>query len=160
MDPAVVFLVITEMGSRYDLESGFYMTSFVAIIFISGLVTAGVLLITLVVSLAVMLQSCQSKNAGIVELQSFNDDYRYCKIYALHAELNNLEDYNLPEVCRAFAIQDVKGGQYARDLESTKSVIEDFFNNVRPSDDGLDVVLIDIDDLLPSCSYSSSLSHW
>ena len=39
----------------------------------------------------------------------------------------------------------IKGGQYARDLDSTKSVIEDYFNSVRPSDDGLDVVLIDID---------------
>ncbi|KAF7816362.1 acid phosphatase-like protein [Senna tora] len=140
----------SEMGSHYVVESGFYMTSFAAIFFISGLFTVGVLLITLVVSLAVMLQSCQSRNAGVPELQSLNHDYSYCKIYALHADLNNLELHNLPKVCRALAIQYVKGGQYGRDLDTTKSLIEDFFNDIQPSDHGLDVVLIDIDDLLPS----------
>lgn len=135
------------------------MTSFTATIFISGLVTTGVLLITLLISLALMLQSCQSKNGGVIEVQSIKDDYSYCKIYALHAEINNLDGHGLPRICRALAIQYVKGGQYARDLDSTKSVIEGYFNNVRPSDDGVDVVLIDIDHLFPSDPSSSNLFH-
>ncbi|XP_028792676.1 uncharacterized protein At2g39920 [Neltuma alba] len=149
----------SEMGSRYIVESGFYMTSFAATIFITGLVTAGVLLITLLVSLAVMLQSCQSKHAGVIELQSMNDYYSYCKICAMHAELNNLQGYNLPKVCRAPAIRYVKGGQYAADLDSTMSLIEDHFSLVKPSDDVFGVVLIEIDDLFSSYPHSSGWLH-
>lgn len=128
------------------LESGFYITSFSATIFIAGFATLGLLLVTLLVSMAMMLQSCQnSNNGGVIELRNINDDYSYCKIHSLHAKLNNLEEYNVPNICKDLALQYIKGGQYARDLDSTKSVIEDYFNGVKPSEDGLDVVSIDID---------------
>ncbi|CAJ1970976.1 unnamed protein product [Sphenostylis stenocarpa] len=143
--------------SSFVLESGFYLTSFVATILVAALAAAGLLLITLLVSLAMMLQSCQSSHAGIIELQNINDDYNYCKVYSLHAKLNNLEGHNFPSLCKDLTIQYIKGGQYARDLDSTKSVMEDYFNNARPSDDGLDVVLIDIDGIISSNPLSSNL---
>ncbi|KAJ7964034.1 Acid phosphatase-like protein [Quillaja saponaria] len=147
----------SELGSRYTMESGFYMTSFAATIFIAALVTVGVLVITLLIALTVMLQSCQSKSAGIIEIQRISDDYNFCKVYALHVELNGLEANDFPKVCRAFSIQYIEGGQYARDLDSTKAVVEDYFNSVRPINDDLDVVLIDIDDILSSNTQHSSL---
>ncbi|KAH1093305.1 hypothetical protein AAZX31_14G060400 [Glycine max] len=143
--------------SSFVLESGFYITSFVATIFVAALAAAGLLLITLLVSLAMMLQSCQSSHAGIIELQNINDQYNYCKVYSLHVKLNNLEGHNFPSLCKDLAMKYIKGGQYARDLDSTKSVIEDYFNSVRPSDDGLDVVLIDIDGIFPPNPHSSNL---
>ena len=152
-----VSFMIAEMRSNYEMESGFYITSFAATIFISALGTVGLLLITMMIALAMMLQSCQSRNAGVIELRNINDDYNYCKVYSLHAQLNNLEGHNLPNICRDLAIQYIKGGQYARDLDLTKSVIEDYFENVRPSDDGLDVVLIDIDGIFPPNPHSSNL---
>ena len=136
------------------------MTSFAAVIFIASLVTAGVLLITLLISLTIMLQSCQSKSSGgVIELQNMNDYYSYCKVYSLHAELNNLEGYYLPNICRGLAIHYVKEGQYARDLELTKSMIDDYFSRVRPSDDGLDAVLMDIDNIFPPNPHSFNLFH-
>ncbi|KAJ1389178.1 HAD superfamily [Sesbania bispinosa] len=149
----------SEMRSSFVLESGFYITSFAATIFIAGFAAVGVLLITLLVSLALMLQSCQNNNSGVIELQNTNDDYSYCKVYSLHAKLDNLEGHNLPNICKDLAIQYIKGGQYARDLDLTKSVIEDYFNSVRPANDGLDVVLIDIDGILPPNPYSSNSFH-
>jgi len=149
---------VTELRrSSFVLESGFYITSIVATILVSALAAAGLLLITLLVSLAMMLQSCQSSHAGITELRNINDEYNYCKVYSLHAKLNNLEEHNFPSLCKDLAIRYIKGGQYARDLDSTKSVMEDYFNSVQPSDDDLDVVLIDIDGIVSPNLHSSTL---
>lgn len=145
------------MGSRYAVESGFYITSFAATIFIGGLVTVGILLVTLLIALAVMLQSCQSSRAGVVEIAKASDDYSYCKMYALHAELNSLEveaDY-FPSVCRVLAIQYLKAGLYTRDLNFTVWMIESYFSTLSPTPDGLDVVLLDIDYVVapsPQCT--------
>ena len=128
------------------------MKSFTATIFVASLVTLGVLLITLVISLVIMLQSCQSKSAGVIELLNINDYYSYCRVYSLHAELNNLEGYNLPRICRDLAVHYIKVGQYARDLDLTMSLIDDYFKSVRPAEDGLDVVLLHIHWLL--CGYN------
>ncbi|CAI8586258.1 unnamed protein product [Vicia faba] len=147
----------SEMRSSFMLESGFYITSFSATIFIAGFAALGLLLITLLVSMAMMLQSCQSNSAGILELRNINDDYSYCKIHSLHAKLNHLKEQNVPETCKDLAVQYIKGGQYARDLDLTKSVIEDYFNGVKPSQDGFDVVLIDIDGIYPLSPHSSNL---
>ncbi|XP_027332858.1 uncharacterized protein At2g39920-like isoform X2 [Abrus precatorius] len=147
----------SEVRSSFVLESGFYITSFAATILVAALAAVGLLLITLLISLAMMLQSCQSSHGGVIELTKINYDYSYCKVYSLHAKLNNLKEHNLPNICKELAIQYIKGGQYTRDLGLTKSVIEDYFNDVRPSDDGLDVVLIDIDGIFPPNLHSSNL---
>lgn len=133
------------------------MTSFTATIFLGSLVTLGVLLITLVVSLAIMLHSCQSKHAGDIKLVNLNDYHSYCRVYFLHAEINSLEGYDIPNICRDLAIHYIKGGHYARDLNLIVSMIDDYFKSLRPSDNGLDVVLLDIDDIVPSNPYSSDL---
>lgn len=133
------------------------MTALTAAIFVASLVTLGVLLITLSVSLAIMLQSCESKDSGEVEILNVNDYYSYCRVYSLHAELNSLEGYDLPNICRDLAIHYIKGGQYARNLDLSVSMIDDYFKSLRPSDDGFDVVLMDIDDIVPPNPYSSNL---
>lgn len=132
------------------------MTSFAATIFIGALVTVGVLLITLLITLSVMLQSCENRSAGVVETQKSDYDYNTCKTLALHAELNNLDASQIPVICRTPAISYIEEGQYARDLNSTMRVVEDYFKSVTPSDDGLDVFLMDIDDVLsPSPQYAN-----
>lgn len=135
------------------------MTSFTATIFVGSLVSLGVLLITLLIFMVIMLQSCQSKSTGVIELLNMHDYYSYCRVHSLHVELNNLEGYDLPNFCKDLAIHYIKGGQYARDLNLTVSMIDYYFKSVRPSDDGLDVVLMDIDDIVPQNPYSFSLSH-
>lgn len=139
------------MGSRYVFESGFYMTSFAATIFFAGLVTIGVLLVTLVVSLAVMLQSCENKSKGVVEtIDKANDNHHYCEILTLHGELNGLKPDNVPPFCRNFAIQNTETGRYTRDLDFVTRMIENFFDTVSPSKNRTDAVLIDIDNILVS----------
>ncbi|XVF83861.1 hypothetical protein PTKIN_Ptkin16aG0527300 [Pterospermum kingtungense] len=96
----------------------------------------------------VMWQSCESRSKGVVEIAKASDSHHYCKILALHEELNSLEASKVPSVCRSLAIQYIKGGEYARDLNTTMWMIESFFDTVSPSHDHLDVVLIDIDDVL------------
>lgn len=147
----------SEHGSQYTVESGFYMTTFAAVIFIGGLITVGVLLITLLVTLAVMLQSCQNRSSGVVELMKSSGDNSYCKLFALHAELNNLEADNLPEICRGLAIRYIKEGQFSRDLNLSIQIVESYFNTLTPSYNGLDVVLMDIDDIFASSSKYSNL---
>lgn len=133
------------------------MTSFAATIFIGALVTFGILLLTLLIALTVMLQSCQSKSAGVVEIGKLSDDYNYCKIYVLHAELNGLEADDFPSICKDLAVRYIKEGQYARDLNFTMWVVEGYFNSITPVYDGLDVVLMDIDDILPTNIHYTNL---
>lgn len=132
------------------LETGFYMTSFAATIFIAALVTIGVLFITLLIALTVMLQSCQSRSAGVIQSQKSDYDYNKCEVLVMHAELNNLESGHIPIVCRVPTVLYIKEGQYARDLNSTMLVVENYFSIVSPLNDGLDMVLVDIDDILSS----------
>ncbi|CAI0411045.1 unnamed protein product [Linum tenue] len=146
-----------EMRSRYVMESGFYMTSFAATMFIALLVTVGVLMISLLILLTVMLQSCENRSKGVIEqmtLQqrpttSFLKSYHNCRSFA---ELNNLKSPDLlPPMCWDRIVdhhnQPVAGGEYERDLTASLWVVEGYFDGVKPSDDnGQDaVVLIDID---------------
>ncbi|CAK7325803.1 unnamed protein product [Dovyalis caffra] len=150
----------SEMGSHYVVESGFHMTSIAATIFVASLLTVGVLLTTLVVSLAVMLQSCQDRSKGVVEIQKLSHDYNYCKMFALHAELNSLGPDHFPSMCMSLAVQHIKEGAYERELNASLHMIERYFDTLLPLDDGLDVVLMDIDDIFPSNPhYSSLLMH-
>ena len=121
------------------------MTSFAATIFIGALITVGVLFISLLIALAVMLQSCQNKSGGFVQLQKPSDAYDYCRIFALHAELNRLETNEFPTVCHAYATE----GQYLRDLKLTVLMAKSYFSGLVPKD-SLNVVLMDIDDIFPS----------
>ncbi|KAG6760141.1 hypothetical protein POTOM_036642 [Populus tomentosa] len=151
---------VSEMGSHYVAESGFYMTSFAATIFIASLVTVGVLMTTLLVSQAVMLQSCQDRSKGVIEIQKLSHDYNYCKMFALHAELNSLGPDDFPSMCTSLAVQHNKGGAYERDLNASLLMIERYFDSLLPLHDGLDVVLMDIDDIFPSnIRYTSLLMN-
>ncbi|CAL1387502.1 unnamed protein product [Linum trigynum] len=146
-----------EMRSRYVMESGFYMTSFAATMFIALLVTAGVLMISLLILLTVMLQSCENRSKGVMEettpqqihTAGFLMSYHQCKSFA---ELNNLKTPDLlPPMCwdhiADYHNQVAAGGEYERDLAAGLWVVEGYFDGVKPSDDnGLDAaVLIDID---------------
>ncbi|XP_043697839.1 uncharacterized protein At2g39920 [Telopea speciosissima] len=139
----------SEIESNY-LETGLYITSFAATISVAALFAVGLLFITLLIALAFMLQSCQSRSSGVIQLLETSNDYGYCKVFALHAELNALETDEFPKVCKTLAIQYVKEGQYLRDLKLTMSVAESYLSSLAPQNDGLDVVLIDLDDIFLS----------
>ncbi|KAG7574278.1 Acid phosphatase class B-like [Arabidopsis suecica] len=146
----------SDLGSRYSMESGCYMTSLAASIFIASLVTFGVLMITLLIALSTMLQSCENRNIGIVEAQRLDESFGYCKILSLHSQLNSLgEESELPLLCRDVALRRIKQGIYVRELNFTIQLALTYFQTVKPMNDNRDVVVIDIDDsnLLEQESY-------
>ncbi|KAH6827192.1 hypothetical protein C2S53_000712 [Perilla frutescens var. hirtella] len=136
----------SEMGSRYTSEAGIYMSSFAATVFISGLVTAGVSVLSLLVALAVMLNSCERQNSGVLEMYRNTLSYDYCRNLAMHAELNSLSEDIFPAICTDISTLYVKDGQYKKDLNATVTIAEEFFSSIRPQNDGRDVVLMDADD--------------
>ncbi|GMH04225.1 hypothetical protein Nepgr_006064 [Nepenthes gracilis] len=144
-------------GSTYQFESGFYVTSFTATIFIVGLATLGVLLITMLIALAVMLQSCQSENSGVIQGRKLHYNDAYCRILVLHAELNTLEADEYPSACKGFAIHYICEGQHLTDLNFSIWMAETYFKSVTLQDNELGAVLIDIDDMFPSSSHFSNL---
>ncbi|CAH8265363.1 unnamed protein product [Arabidopsis lyrata] len=146
----------SDLGSRYSMESGCYMTSLAASIFIASLVTFGVLMITLFIALSTMLQTCENRNIGIVEAQRLDESFGYCKILSIHSQLNSLGDESeLPLLCREVALRRIKQGIYVRELNFTIQLALTYFQTIKPMNDNRDVVVIDIDDtnLLEQDSY-------
>lgn len=152
----------SEMGSsRYVFESGVYMSSFAATVFVAALVTLGVLLLTLVVSLTVMLNSCQSRNSGVIQHSETSDEYGYCSVFAFHAELNNLEAHDFPATCKHYSLAYGNEGRFFRELNLTVQLAESYFSTVEVSGDSLDAVLMDIDEMLPGIAdYNNSARDW
>uniref|UniRef100_A0A1J3HEQ4 Acid phosphatase 1 n=1 Tax=Noccaea caerulescens TaxID=107243 RepID=A0A1J3HEQ4_NOCCA len=143
----------SEMGSRFSIESGCYMTSLAATIFIASLVTFGVLMLSLLVAISTMLQNCENQKSGLVEVPRFDDEsFSYCKILSLHSQLNSIE---LPLLCRDVASRRIKQGIYLRELNFTIQMALSYFQTIKPMKDNLDVVVIDIDEtnLLEEDSY-------
>lgn len=137
------------------------MSSFVAIVFISGLVTVGISLLSLLVAFAVMLNSCERQNSGVPEMYRSTPGYDYCRNLALHAELNSLSEDLFPGICTDITAWYIKEGQYKNDLNITFTIAEKFFSSIRPQADGRDVVLMDADDFLTSETlYATSNSFY
>lgn len=125
------------------------MTSLAASIFIASLVTFGVLMITLLIALSTMLQSCENRNIGIIEAQRLEESLSYCKILSLHFQLNSLqeEEIELPLLCRDIALRRIKQGIYLRELNFTVQMALAYFQTIKPRNDNRDVVVIDIDEI-------------
>ncbi|KAI7741087.1 hypothetical protein M8C21_006489 [Ambrosia artemisiifolia] len=148
----------SDTGSQYRMESVVYMSSCAATVFVGALAMVAIMLMALLTSLTVMLQSCKSREAGVIESdhhhhhhqqrQQHRYDYDYCKMSALNAEISNIDAYSLPEFCKDAAVKYIKEGHYMRELNSSVSLVENYFHGIRPHDDGHDVVLMDIDDFL------------
>ncbi|KAL3820160.1 hypothetical protein ACJIZ3_006065 [Penstemon smallii] len=146
----------SEMGSHYSTDAGIYMSSFAATVFLSGLVIVGVSLLSLLFALTVMLRSCQSGSSEGPEMYMSTNNYYYCRNFALHAELNSLGADSFPAICKDFITRYVKEGHYRRDLNITVGIVEDFFSSLKPQNDGRDIVLMDVDDLLVSDTLSTN----
>ncbi|WCJ19774.1 hypothetical protein M5689_002049 [Euphorbia peplus] len=120
------------------------MTSFAAIIFIGSLIAVATLFVTLLIALMVRLQTCEGRSKGVVEIHSQDDNYSYCKILGLHAELNKVGLKYFPSFCKNLAIQHIQEGRFEMDLNSAIRLVEEHYESVVPSSDGLDIVLMDI----------------
>lgn len=137
------------------------MSAFAATSFISGLLTVGISVFSLLVALIVMLNSCQSRGSGVLEMNKNTPGYDYCWNWALHVELNSLSGDLFPTICDDINTQYVKEGHYKKDLNIAVTIAEEFFSCIRPQGDGRDVVLMDADDFLTSEPvYVNQFVYW
>ncbi|ONK76842.1 uncharacterized protein A4U43_C02F390 [Asparagus officinalis] len=132
----------SEMGSHYVDESGIYLSSFAAAIFISAFATIGVLMLALLVALTVMLNSCESRGSGVIEYFRTSDDHHYCNVFAVHAELNGLRTNEFPAICKHYS------RNYSNAIKISVKLAESYFDAIKASDHRLDVILMDVDDML------------
>ncbi|KAK9158982.1 hypothetical protein Scep_005556 [Stephania cephalantha] len=134
----------SELGSNYMVETGIYISSIAATIVVAALITIGVLFITMVITLTVMLQSCQNQNTGVLELQKARIEHASCRVLSLQSELDRLEP-EFPAICKTGAIQYMELEQYLKDFSLAIRAAKKYFRNLKPKDDGLDAILMDID---------------
>ncbi|KAK8942261.1 hypothetical protein KSP40_PGU021330 [Platanthera guangdongensis] len=146
-----------EMGSCYVVESGVFMSSLSATIFIVALVIIGVLMLTLLIALTVMLQSCKRSGSGVFDDAKKSNHHDHCNLFIFHAELNNLAASEIPIICKLQSFQFSKE-RYLQDLNTSLWFVEEYFSTLKPDKDGLDAILLDADDILSSTENLSSIS--
>lgn len=138
-------------GSRYGFgntyvqvdDTGIYLSSLAVTIVLSALATIGILLFTLVVTLAIMLGQCQDKPVVV------NKPNR-CESFALNGELNNLQNWMLPQECVEHAANYVDSGQYYVDFALAIDAARTYLRSVVVESDGFDMVVLDLDDTMLS----------
>ncbi|CAA6656756.1 unnamed protein product [Spirodela intermedia] len=149
----------SETGSRYVIESGLYMSSLAATVLISGLVIVGISLLTILVSLFVMLQSCQNKNSGVLHQRGVNCARDYREGLAFPEALGNWDAEESSARCEGYINGHIEERRDQRELNASLKRVEDFFSTATPGS-SVDVVLMDIDDLFPAAtSGRSELPH-
>ncbi|KAG0576611.1 hypothetical protein KC19_5G093800 [Ceratodon purpureus] len=139
-------------GSRYGFgstfvqidDTGIYLSSLAVTIILSALATLGILLFTVVVTLSIMLGQCQDKPIVL-------DKPNQCASFALSAEVDNLQNWTLPQDCITNAELYVDSGQYDLDFTLTIDAARTFLRSAVIEDsDGLDMVVLDLDDTMLS----------
>lgn len=138
-------------GSRYGFgntyvqidDSGIYLSSLAVTIVLSALATLGILLFTVVVTLAILLGQCQDKPIIL-------DKPNQCASFALNADLNNLQNWILPQDCIINAEVYVDSGQYFLDFALAIDAARTFLRAAVVEPDGRDMVILDLDDTMLS----------
>lgn len=139
-------------GSRYGFgntyvqidDTGIYLSSLAVTIVLSALATLGILLFTVVVTLSILLGQCQDKPLIV-------DQPNQCASFALNAEVNNLQNWTLPQDCITNAQVYIDSGQYYLDFATSIDAARSFLRAaVVDESDGLDMVILDLDDTMLS----------
>ncbi|BBN00716.1 hypothetical protein MPTK1_2g01450 [Marchantia polymorpha subsp. ruderalis] len=137
----------SEFGSRYIQvdDSGVYLSSLVVTVLVSAIATIGILLFTLVVTLSVMLGSCQGQPIA-VSADTHMRAVRSCDSFILNEEVNNVQGWVVSEQCKSHVADYMRGGQYYIDFAGAINAASDYLRTVPAQGDGLDVVVMDIDE--------------
>eukprot|EP00249_Psilotum_nudum_P019512 c27288_g1_i1 orf=380-1309(-) len=146
---SLVTLRESERGSRYVLldDSGVYLSSVAVTIFLSATATIGIVLLTFVVTLAVLLASCDKKADPVME-RAILDASERCHSFKINVELNNVRDWSLPAECEVYISEYLKNGQYQIEVQGAADAARQYLKTVPPKSDSLDVVIMDIDETI------------
>ncbi|KAJ7553813.1 hypothetical protein O6H91_06G114000 [Diphasiastrum complanatum] len=138
----------SEFGNRYIQadDSGIFMSSLAVTILVSSVATIGILLITLVVTLAVMLGSCQTQPMLREKSNGIRHAADPCASFQVNAEMNNLQGWVLSKDCESYVAEYMLGGQYHLDFAEAVEAARQYLKALMVENDGLDVIVLDIDD--------------
>lgn len=116
-------------------DLGVYLSSVAVTVLMGVIATIGIILFTLVVTLAVMLGKCQKAPQP-----------NACASFVLNSEMNNLQGYLVPPECKSFVATYVDSGQYLTDFAVAVESARTFLNAIDNGDDGMDLIVLDIDE--------------
>ncbi|KAJ7553814.1 hypothetical protein O6H91_06G114000 [Diphasiastrum complanatum] len=139
---------VPRFGNRYIQadDSGIFMSSLAVTILVSSVATIGILLITLVVTLAVMLGSCQTQPMLREKSNGIRHAADPCASFQVNAEMNNLQGWVLSKDCESYVAEYMLGGQYHLDFAEAVEAARQYLKALMVENDGLDVIVLDIDD--------------
>lgn len=125
-------------------ETGVYLSSLAVTIILSALATLGILLFTVVVTLSIVLGQCHDRPVTA-------NKPNQCASFALSAEVDNLQNWTLPQDCITNAALYVNSGQYDLDFSLAIDAARAFLrSSVADVSDGRDLVALDLDDTMLS----------
>jgi len=144
-------------GSRYGFRNayvevddlGVYLSSLAVTVLMAVMAILGIILFTLVVTLAVMLGKCQKAPLP-----------NACASFALNAEMNNLQGYLVPQECESFVATYVDSGQYLTDFAVAVESARTYLNTIEAGEDGMDLVVLDIDETALSNMHYYSVNNY
>ncbi|KAL3696588.1 hypothetical protein R1sor_010664 [Riccia sorocarpa] len=142
----------SDFGSRYIQvdDTGVYLSSLVVTVLVSAVATIGILLFTLVVTLSVMLGSCQGQPVAVgadISMRAADISMRKlkCESFIMNAEVNNLQGWVVPRECKRNVAAYIESA-YHVDFAGAIHAASDYLKTVEVQGDGLDVVVMDIDE--------------
>jgi hypothetical protein len=141
----------SQFGSRYIQvdDSGVYLSSMVVTVLVAAIATIGILLFTLVITLSVLLGSCQGQPLSVNILSPLNNARKSsfsCDSFILNAEVNNLQGWIVSEECVGTVAKYMRGGQYYTDFAGAIAAAADYLSGLPLKGDGSEVVVMDIDE--------------
>ncbi|KAH9324103.1 hypothetical protein KI387_004281, partial [Taxus chinensis] len=143
-------------------DSGVYLTSLAVTVLISAIATIGILLFTLVLTLAILLSSCQT-TPDVVIKQGRRPEMGVdvCRSFVLNFELNNMQGNNVfPSMCEEYVFQYIISGQYDNDVKGAIKAADSCLISAMANGDGQDAVIMDIDETaLSNFPYFRAFQH-
>lgn len=133
-------------GSRFSLSdgSGVFISSLALTIIISAIAIVGIVLVAVIITLAVMLSSCEQQHSAFNLQKPRVADY--CSSFQLNAELNNLQGWTVPLLCASHVSEYVQGGQYLRDFEEAVESARMYLKTVQTDNARRYAIVLDIDE--------------
>lgn len=132
-------------GSRFSLTdgSGVFLSSMALTIIVSAIAIVGIVLVAVIITLAVLLSSCESRSTVTLEKHV---DGGFCNSFRLNVELNNVQGWVVPSTCEDYMLDYVHGGQYLKDVEIAVDSARRYLRTLRVQHDQKIAVVLDVDE--------------
>lgn len=139
-------------GSRFSVTdgSGIFVSSLALTIIVSAIAVVGIVLVTIIITLAVMLSSCPNSSTVTAKTEGLAD---LCLSYRLNVELNNMQGWETPARCDHDIFNYFHSGQYIKDIEVVVNSARSYLKSLRPEGNLSYAVVLDIDETALSSAF-------